>query len=43
MTPQHKRITYIALATMCMPKLTELFLQFNVLGSNMIHFNDYGL
>jgi hypothetical protein len=28
MTPQHKRITYIALAKMCMPKLAELFLQF---------------
>ena len=31
MTPQHRRITYIALAKMwpqCMPKLAELFLQF---------------
>jgi hypothetical protein len=28
MTPQHKRITYIALAKMCMPKLAELFLRF---------------
>lgn len=28
MTPQHKRIAYIALARMCMPKLAELFLQF---------------
>jgi hypothetical protein len=28
MTPQHKRITYIALAKICMPKLAELFLQF---------------
>jgi hypothetical protein len=28
MTPQHKRITYIALASMCMPKLAKLFLQF---------------
>jgi len=28
MTPQHKRITYTALAKMCMPKLVELFLQF---------------
>jgi hypothetical protein len=28
MTPQHKRITYIALAKPCMPKLAELFLQF---------------
>jgi hypothetical protein len=28
MTPQHKRITYIALAKMCMPKLAELFRQF---------------
>jgi hypothetical protein len=26
--PQYKRITYIALAKMCMPKLAELFLQF---------------
>jgi hypothetical protein len=26
--PQQKRITYIALAKMCMPKLAELFLQF---------------
>jgi hypothetical protein len=26
--PQHKRITYIALAKMCMPRLAELFLQF---------------
>ena len=25
---QHKRITYIALAKLCMPKLAELFLQF---------------
>jgi hypothetical protein len=25
---QHKRITYIALAKMCMPRLAELFLQF---------------
>jgi hypothetical protein len=29
MTPQHKETTYIALAKMCMPKLAELFLQFN--------------
>jgi hypothetical protein len=28
MTPPHKRITYIALAEMCMPKLGEIFLQF---------------
>ena len=28
MTPQDKRITYTALAKMCMPKLAELFLQF---------------
>jgi hypothetical protein len=28
MLPQQKRITYIALAKMCMPKLAELFLQF---------------
>lgn len=26
--PLHKRITYIALAKMCMPKMAELFLQF---------------
>lgn len=26
--PQHKRITYIALAKMCMPRMAELFLQF---------------
>jgi hypothetical protein len=26
--PQRKRITYIALAKMCMPKLSELFLRF---------------
>jgi protein MON2 len=26
--PQRKRITYIALAKMCMPKLAELFLRF---------------
>jgi hypothetical protein len=28
MTPQHKRITYIALAKLCMPTLAELFQQF---------------
>jgi hypothetical protein len=27
MTPQHKRITYIALAKLCMPTLAELFQQ----------------
>jgi hypothetical protein len=28
MTPQHKRITYIALAKLCMPTLAELFQPF---------------
>jgi hypothetical protein len=28
MTPQHKQITYIALAKLCMPTLAELFQQF---------------
>ena len=28
MLPQHQRITYIALAKMCMPRLAELFLKF---------------
>ena len=28
MTSQPKRITYIGLAKMCIPKLAELFLQF---------------
>ncbi len=28
MTPQHKRITYIALTKTCMPRLAELILQF---------------
>jgi hypothetical protein len=28
MTPQHKRITYTALAKLCMPTLAELFQQF---------------
>jgi hypothetical protein len=28
MTPQHKRIAYIALAKLCMPTLADLFQQF---------------